>query len=78
MLKKYIIIVNTREYKKMYTIETDDIIAYIINDWYYKYSPNISSEIYEYSDEKYTKLYEKCKYHFDVSALYGIIGKSNK
>lgn len=63
MLKKYIIIVNTREYKKMYTIETDDIIAYIINDWYYKYSPNISSEIYEYSDEKYTKLYEKCKYH---------------
>ena len=27
MLKKYIIIVDTREYKKMYTIETDDISA---------------------------------------------------
>jgi hypothetical protein len=71
MLNKYIIIVDVCDYNIMYTVETDDIITFIIdrfeNSDKFK-SMRFSSQIYEYSDELSEQLYKKCKVFYDILA----------
>lgn len=68
MLLKYIIIVELLEHNVMYTVETDNIITFIKNEFNNKRFNRviISSNIYEYSDEAYEELYKLCKLHYDV------------
>lgn len=77
MLLKYIIIVELLEHNVMYTVETDNIITLIKNEFNNKRFNRviISSNIYEYSEETYEQLYKFCKIHYDIGANYGSISK---
>lgn len=69
MLNKYILIVDVCDYNIMYTVETDDIITFILNKFSHNGKFNYiiyKSEIHDYSDEVYEELYKKCKIHWDI------------
>lgn len=71
MLNKYILIVDVCDYNIMYTVETDDIITFIVDRFEtsdkFKYM-RFSSQIYEYSDELSEQLSKKCKVFYDIVA----------